>query len=45
MVDRKADLLETIGRERALAAKIRAVAEGRDEVTFTNLIEHAQPTL
>src|SRR5215213_2596499 len=44
MVPRKADLLEVIAREPALAGKIRAAAKG-EEVVFSNVVEHAQPTV
>lgn len=44
MGSRKADLLEAIGRDSALAAKLRLVAKG-EEVVFQNVIEQAIPTL
>src|SRR5829696_8735621 len=44
MGSRKADLVDAISRERVLAAKLRAIADG-EEVTFQNVVDQAQPTL
>jgi transcription-repair coupling factor (superfamily II helicase) len=44
MVSGKADLLEAIIREPALAAKLRLIGKG-DDVVLQNVVEHAQATL